>query len=416
MSDDDTIDDKKKNKSSLSADLGHVKTFVSTFLSILVVVVLYVSVGGVLLFLSKVAQTNRLPTDPKCAPYVPDPPPTFTPADPILSNLFANDKGQSMKVQFPDSRENQTFQLLEAFTAYKQKTDSHFFVHFLVAIAESILQFNFSVLTAVFSAGNALPETAFLLLYPALTALLVGVWFIVNSLYLIYAFFSQLGWLFKTNDNDTGNGPPQWRDIGLLEPLALGIGCVLALLSIVVFLLGFPLFSMIPHGLTLYCVAAALSFKGFFVPKDKDSSSPNAKRVVTVATVIQELLLQHKVSISYLLAVSAVLLAFSILGPIPGCIAVGTLGLIHWKVIPMSLFQAVHEDSRWLSPVVKTVYPTKQCMRKPVEHSLWYDVSSLVSSLLFKGGRSTKPSGLRSTLSAVKGGATKPLERLYRHL
>ena len=167
----------------------------------------------------KIAQSNILPTDEKCAPYT-DNEPIINPS-PIQTNIFTTytDPEMSMKMEIPYDI-NSKNKLIEIFKNYREKSSSNFLANYFISIAESILQFNYSSITTIMNViNNTFSESAIVGFGPILCGILYVIGIVVNTGYFIYLWFANMSWFFKTNTNDTGNGKPQWSDvtIGFLE-------------------------------------------------------------------------------------------------------------------------------------------------------------------------------------------------------
>ena len=88
-SDTSTIDDKQAEQSTSTTDPNYVSNVVSFVLKsiiLFIIIVVYFGIGGGgLLYISKLAQSNILPTDSKCFPYTDTNPPNI---QEFKSNIF----------------------------------------------------------------------------------------------------------------------------------------------------------------------------------------------------------------------------------------------------------------------------------------------------------------------------------------
>jgi hypothetical protein len=112
----------------------------------------------------------------------------------------------------------------------------------------------------------------------------------------------------------------------------------------------------------------------------------NGKQI-TSFTIIKETLKHYKLSFTITMSIFVVLLAFSKLGAIPGIFSIITLGLIHWGVIGLDIFNPIKETN--LSESVSYNQAIKKCPVpiKNVEKSGFF-----LYDLIFgqKGGNITK--------------------------
>ena len=201
MSDTDTIDGKKlKDKSGSQNKLTSNNIF-KFFIYLLIVVlgtIFYFSVGGILLFVCKLAQSNILPTEIKCAPYT-DSKPIINPS-PIQTNIFTQ-SNMSMKLEIPYDI-NSKNKILEFFKTYKEIPSSNFLANYFISIFESILCFNYTCMNVIMNTmNNTFSESVIIGLGPIINAFLYSFGIILNNLYIIYLWFSNMHWFFKTNTN-----------------------------------------------------------------------------------------------------------------------------------------------------------------------------------------------------------------------
>ena len=65
-----TIDEKKNGNTSDSNSLvSQIKNFIISVVTIIIIIFVYFSSSGLILYLCKLAQSNILPTELNCAPY-----------------------------------------------------------------------------------------------------------------------------------------------------------------------------------------------------------------------------------------------------------------------------------------------------------------------------------------------------------
>jgi hypothetical protein len=105
---------------------------------------------------------------------------------------------------------------------------------------ENVINFNYSAFNKILDMLNGLPETLLIIFGPAIAAFMITIIFIVDHLYLIYLWFAQMGWFFKTNTNDSGTGNPKWEDVTLVSPFDYWCAIALVVLFVIVFFFSFP--------------------------------------------------------------------------------------------------------------------------------------------------------------------------------
>jgi flagellar basal body-associated protein FliL len=379
MSDSDSndassIDEKKNNGSSLESYLSGAGSFLLSIIIVMFIVLFYFSSGGLILFLCKIAQANILPTEPNCAPYT-DNEPLIKPS-PIQTNIFTTftDPEMSMKMEIPYEM-NSKNKVIELFKQYKENPSSHFLANYFISIAESILQFNYTLITMVMNFMNtSFPEPAIIGVGPILCAFLYSFGILVNTLYFIYLWFSKMSWFFKTNANASGDGKPQWEDVTIISPIysLFGLGLVILFTCLLIF--GFPFVSIIPVVFYHNSLISTLFLKAIM----------NGKQI-SALTIVKETLKYYKLPVISIISLFVVLLAFANLGAIPGILSIVVLMLIYYGGLSNNLFQPIPEKN--LSPAVSYEQAIKKCIdksRSGRKHGLLYN-------LLFgqKGGNIT---------------------------
>jgi hypothetical protein len=369
MSDTSSIDEKKlANNSSPNSLASSIINFTISVLVIFVIILLYFSSGGLILYLCKLAQTNILPTDINCAPYTE----TKPNIQEIQTNIFTThtDPEMSMKLKFPYDK-NEKNKIIDMFKQYKDKSSSNFLANYFIAITESLLQFNYSAMNTIMNSMNGfLPETIIILLGPIIGAFLYAFGLLINQIYFIYLWFSSMYWFFKHNSNDTGSGLPIWENVTLFSPIDWWLGALIAFLFVILLFLGFPILTFIPIFAYHNSLISSLFYKGLM--NDKPA---------TALTIIINVLKYYKLSVVITISLFVILLAFSNLGIAPGIFSILTVALIYWGVISLNTFKPITEEN--LSPSVSYEQATKSCPNKYVlhkKHGLLYNL------LGFSGG------------------------------
>ena len=360
------IDDKKNDKSkSDSANFSSdIFSFITTFILLILVILLYFSGSGLLLFVCKLAQSNILPTEEHCYPYTENKPTI----QPIKSNIFPTftDPEMSMKMEFPYDDFNSSNKALDMFREYKNKSSSHFLANYFISIIEHLLQFNYSSINTIMNTLNGLPEMVSVLVGPIIVGVLFAIMTILNVLYTIYLWFANMGWFFRTNTNNTSNGLPDWKDITVLSPVDWGFGVGLVILFTILFFIGFGCIPVLSFFALSYCSLTCLFYKGML----------NNKKA-TALTIIKEVLKYYKLTIVSIISFFVISLAFSKLGTGPGIFSIITVVLIYCGILSIDLFKPIIETN--LTPSVSYDQAKKKC------HFIKNKEKGFLYNLLFGG-------------------------------
>jgi hypothetical protein len=166
-SNDESLNDAKRQASEpksppvLSASL---LTFAGVVAAVLIVILVYVSCGGLLLFACKVAAAKILPTNMKRYPYTNVP--TDTAAN-TTQDLFSGDDKKTIAV--PVDGDNAKNWALNGLYSYQTNPDSSFIGNYFSTICDAILNNNYVYLSACLNAMNSrLSEWAIIFLAPLL--------------------------------------------------------------------------------------------------------------------------------------------------------------------------------------------------------------------------------------------------------
>ena len=226
-SDTSSIDKKKESKTTTKDSYySNIGNFVFTVFILFIMFIIYYASSGLILYACKLAQSNILPTDIHCSPY------TDTKPDiqPIQTNIFTTytEPQMSMKLRFPYNEYNSSNKIIDMFNEYKNKARSNFLANYFISIIETITQFNYSSLNSILNMLNGLPEILLVIFGPIILSILTMFIFLADNIYLIYLWFVNMGWFFKTNTNDSGTGKPKWEDVTFTSPF--NYACAIGLL------------------------------------------------------------------------------------------------------------------------------------------------------------------------------------------
>jgi hypothetical protein len=254
----------------------------------------------------------------------------------------------SMKLEIPYDEYNSKHKIIDMFREYKENSSSNFLANYFITITETLMQFDYSMINTIMNFFNSLPEALIVGLGPIFVAFLFSFGVLLNGLYFIYLWFSNMYWFFKTNTNVSGEGNPEWEDVTLMSPVNWSLGVGLVILFAILFIVGLPFVSFIPFATIFLSVLSCLFYKG----------KMNGK-TVTSFSMITEILKHYKLSFVITISIFIVLLAFSKLGAVPGIFSIITVGLIYWGVIGIDIFYPVKETN--LSQSVSYEQAVKKC-------------------------------------------------------
>jgi len=375
-SDTSAIDEKKKEESN-SSDKGdylkNIGSFMTSVVVMFIAITVYYTGSGLVLYACKLAQSNILPTDIHCSPYTdlkPD-------IQPIKTNIFTTggDSPLSMKLSFPYNEYNSKNYIIDMFREYKNEPKSNFLANYFISMIESVIHFNYSIFNKILDMLNGLPEFLLVIFGPAIAAFMTTIIFILDHVYLIYLWFAQMGWFFKTNSNDTGTGNPKWEDVTFVSPFNYWCAIGLVILFAILFFFALPVISILAAFSISWCIFSCIMYK-----------AEMGDKIISALPIIKDTFKYYKTLIMSILSFFVIVSAFSKLGTLPGIFSILTLALIYFGIISIDLFNSSGKNN--LSPVVSDNQAKKTCSFKepPKEkHGLLY-------GLLFgqKGGNITK--------------------------
>jgi len=362
MSDTSALDDKKTDHSIFPENFAsNLVGFLTSLLVFILIVFIYFSGSGVVLYMCKLAQSNILPTEESCYPYT-DSKPTI---QPIKTNIFTTFTDElSNKLVFPYDEYNTSDKMLDMFREYKQKSSSHFLGNYFISIMEKIMSFNYATINTVMNSLNSIPETILVLLGPLMSGLLFAMTIVLNWFYIVYLWFANMAWFFKTNTNDSGDGLPEWESVSVTDPLNFGLGIGLVILFSILFFVGAGVWIFMPFFVLSYCYLSCMMYKGLLDGKK-----------ATSFTIIKDVFKYYKLSIVGIISAFVVLLAFSKLGTMQGIFSLVVIGLIYGGIISFDIFQPIQETN--LTPLVSYKQATKKCISTKVstkKHGFLYNL------------------------------------------
>lgn len=356
MSDTAALDEKNEelnnttNKEEKSYP-SKVVDFVILTLVMCVAIVVYFGFSGALLYTCKLGQSNILPTDSKCEPYT-DYKLEFPLKEKqinIFTDTFINPKN-SMKLSFPHDEFNLSNKLLDMFRDYKNEPESNFLANYFISIAEALIQFFYVCINFTLNMMNQLPEVVIILFGIPIVSIISSILLIVSNLYVVFLWFANMKWFFKSNENNK-SGPPKWEDVPLIS-FNFCIACWLVIIFFIIFFFGLGFFPFITSILWSYCSLSCLSYKSVF-----------NGNTAGVFTIIQDVFKYYKVTIMTIFSLIVVSNALATLGPIPGVFSLITILLIYFGLFGISIYKPVDMEiyKEKLSPVTDYEQAIKRC-------------------------------------------------------
>ena len=361
-SDTSAIDEKQDQSSSSNQTnlISNIGGFIITVIVLFIIIAMYYGTSGLLLYACKLGQSNILPTNVHCYPYEE----TKPHIEPIKINIFSTftDPALSMKINFPYNEYNSSNKILDMFREYKNEPNSNFLANYFISIMESVIQFNYSAFNTILNMLNSLPEVLLILFGPIIIGVISTFIFMFDNLYIIYLWFANMGWFFKTNTNDTRTGNPNWEEVGLFSPFNYFCGICLVILFIILFFFCFPLFTVISSLAMFWCMFTNITYK----------AELNGK-LITSIEIIQDVFKYYKTLIMGVFSFLVMVSAFTKLGTIPGIFSIIVLVLIHFGIIAIDIFKPVNKEN--LSSLTSFIQAKKTCSFKEpikVKHGLLY--------------------------------------------
>jgi hypothetical protein len=267
-----------------------------------------------------------------------------------------------MKLNFPYDDYNSKNYILDMFREYKKDPRSNFLANYLISIIETIIHFNYSAINKILDMLNGLPEIILVIFGPIIVSFISALIFIVDHFYLIYLWFAQMGWFFKTNTNDSGTGNPKWEEVTFVSPFNYWCAVWLVILFCILFFFSLPFISILASLSMLWCIFSCITYK-----------AEMGGKMISGLQIIRDVFKYYKSMIMGIFSFYVIVSAFSKLGTIPGLFSILVLGLIYFGIISIDLFNQINKNN--LSPSVSDNQAKKTCsFKEPTKekHGLLY--------------------------------------------
>ena len=315
----------------IGSDIKNVTGFLSSTGKNIFWTFVYFSLGGLVLYGCKLAQSNILPADINCFPYTNKKPNI----EEIFADIFFFDNA-SFKLKFqykPDDIKhwNTKHFLPDKYRANKEDPNTGFFGNYFISVIEGIMSFNYTGFNIMFNLLNNAPEPFIVLAGPIIIGLSTFVLFFASMLVGVANWFYNLSWLFKTNVNpidesdDKSKMIPVWESIKgndwfLRLILAIFVAFALSGLSIVI--------SVSVFAITIFSM---LLYKGEYQNKPG--------KPVSFFSVIKDTIVYYKVFIATVVSFYMTINAFSHLGVVGGIVALFAILIVYSDMfIKLKLF------------------------------------------------------------------------------
>lgn len=364
--------------SPASSFASNIKKFIISVITIILVVVVYFSYSGLILFGCKLAQSNILPTEEKCYPYSNNKPDIQQ----VQTNIFTTftDPQLSMKMNFPYNEYNSSNKVLDLFRNYKEEYNSNFMANYFISIIESLIVDNYSIINFVANMMNGLPEIVILLFGPFIVSIISTLVFLYDHLYVMYLWFANMGWFFKKNVNVDVNKKPVWEDVSILSPVDYCIAIALVILFCFLFWLLLLTLPVLPFLTMAWCLFTCIAYQ-----------AEMGGKVITSLNIIKDLFKYYKVTFMSIFSFFVIVSAFSTLGTIPGIFSIVTLAFIYFGIITIDLFKVNNEEG--LGNLTSYKQAKKTCNNQGASsNSIKKEKHGLLYDLIFgqKGGNISK--------------------------
>ena len=321
-------------------------------------------VGTSILYGCKVSQSNILPTVFQCFPYQSNDP-TIKEIPINMNTTYLKGEKYSQKIYFPYEYNKKNF-LLDFLRKIKESPKASSIATFLVDVVMSFVQFNYSLTNGFYSILNTyLPESIIMLFSPFLLLPCFLLFIFLDFFYFMYAWFSNMSWLFKRNVNNTDTGKPIWKSVDLLEPFSYFFAWFLLFIFFWIYILGFGfIFSVLLFISLFYTFFTPLGITGF-------TKLNNAFHKISMFQFFKDILKDKKQMIMLLFSIIVILSSFNYFNPIVSIIFAFIFILFWFGAIPNNLY--INQIPENLSKVTSYNVAQKTCneVKKTIASSIW---------------------------------------------
>jgi hypothetical protein len=188
-----------------------------------------------------------------------------------------------------------------------------------------------------------------LIIGPFLFILFISILFLIDNIYVLINWFTQIKWFFKKNTNTKLSGVPEWSEITFLEPMDFFFAICMSFFFIILGFLLLPL--LIPILSFTFIILTVFSLNVYRGVLNGEE--------IGIFGIIQKLFTYYKVILTSIIAVIVIMNSYNILGSTSGIFCVITVLLIYFGTISFGLFEGIPE--KYLSPMVSSAQASKTC-------------------------------------------------------
>jgi len=266
----------KTSSQPTTADLNNPGTyfgFFAFFIYIVFITILLWLWSVAILYASKVATANVLPTNKKCYPYTSNPI-DITPISVDVDITYFDGEPYSTKINFPfnehDDEEineiakyNRSNFIIDWIRRQKETYNSWGIKMFYISVLEETICKIYSIINYIFFYLNHnLYEIVILFFGPTIFSILgIFITFYI-FVYTIYLWFAEFGWFFKQNINKDRDSKPEWIDVSFINITTFCISCIIAYWTYIfiffVYLIGFSFMYSISHTFFIICFLSTI--------------------------------------------------------------------------------------------------------------------------------------------------------------
>lgn len=318
-------EDKKKDSKPNYVD------FFITFLKVLIFWFLMFIFGSWCYYFCKLSQINILPNDPDCYPYTENKP-DITYKE-VNINVFGE---KSEKISASDSQHNTILSFLRKI--FDSERTQQGFVMFFINILKQFFVFNTQMIQNICSTINSMfSESIILFLSPILLGFIIPVLLLVDCVYFVYLWFSNLPWIFKKNLNKDKDEFAKWHDITMGEPMSYGLSIFIAfcliILMIVLCVIPIPIISS-----AALSILFVVLLTGLFAVCKKVNETEKGSEKYTYLNSLSDNFKYHMRTIMIIITVFLIISVSSNFGALYGGVVFLTSLLLYFKVIPIPIY------------------------------------------------------------------------------
>jgi hypothetical protein len=213
------------------------------------------------------------------------------------------------------------------------------------------MQFNYSSINKIGDMLNTIfPETMLVILGPIFLPFILIFIFIANNVYLIYLWFSQMGWFFKTNKNTSGTGKPEWAEVSFFSPIRYYCAILLVIFFSILYFYLFPVVPFLASLAMNWVILSSITYKAKI-----------GEETISVIQIIKDIFKSYKSIIMFIISFYIILKSFTNLGLIYGISSIVILAIIFYGISSIDSFNI---SNNILSKIVGYKQAEKSCNSK----------------------------------------------------